>query len=168
MSEISVYPQGLLSLLGIQSGGQAPRQVTDFLTLNMDVSALYMAAMDSTTSADVPGPLGTGVASIITVPNNQVWILRAAACYIQGPAAGTGRVCLVERGLNNQGTFTVRLTPFVGSATAAAAAFADNVVFVPGQDYVMRPGSQLGLDVNTAITAGAQATIAIKVCILRT
>lgn len=77
MSVIQQIPPGLLSLLGIQSGGQNPQQLAGVVTPTMDMLGWYTASVLRTVGGAGDTITGNGVftAAALTVPSGEWWYL---------------------------------------------------------------------------------------------
>lgn len=84
MSRIQVFPQQLLQLLGLNTSGVPPQELTGVVTPTIDLEALYLTdrqviRLGTNTVAAAPGD---GVTSL-TVPANEFWVVQSVAFRYQ-------------------------------------------------------------------------------------
>lgn len=155
MSRIQRLPFGLLSLFDSKTQGRNPPDFDDNLRLTSDVSEFYLPTLQTlrVTQAAIAT---TGTFGPITVPFNEIWIVR----HIGGRAvfsAGGGNVRLQPQIVPPGQTFALPIGDQVEGALAAAGDqcwcnWWGHAVFKPDTQF------QIALALNT-LTVTGQVTV---------
>lgn len=142
---IQRYPTALLPLLGMQSGGQAPGELSTQVSGVLDMLRFY--TRDRWENLQV-GPINISSAAVvqftITIPAGQQWLVFSASAQTSGQAAGTtGRYTLCTFLSNN--TTNAVYTPVTDRAMALAAGDFGILGRWFDVPLIFRPGDTLGM-----------------------
>jgi len=88
VSRLAGYPTGLLDLVGSQSFGIAPKDLSDIVGPIVDLTGLYMLTKQVAAIAIMAAPAnGTNATKGLIVPAGEVWSIRAGGVFV---GAGVG------------------------------------------------------------------------------
>jgi len=155
-SKIQIIPEGLLSLLGLK-GGEAPAWLADQVIGVVDLTPRYLSQrLDTATTASTGGLAALGATVTLTIPERQAWDVIAANFTCTMAAAAVGPA--LE--LNVNGAAVAFL---VGTDSTRANPYEASVVWTPGQQVTLRPGSTISGIIrstpNSAITGIVRALV---------
>jgi hypothetical protein len=140
---LTTRPEGLLSMLGIQTNGRYPQHLEmetlspgiDLLNWYMESRAEITGPQDANMSTAVVG----GFLPLLTVPTNQVWILLAAT--LAPSAIVTGCTVQLARARANDSRSRLALgAPVAMTPTSLPMAYSEDSV----RYLVFRPSVQIG------------------------
>lgn len=172
---LTARPEGLLSVLGIQSGGRYPQYLLDQLQPTVDLARWYLEYNGTFRTATL-NAAGFGVSGIVdtglAVPDGELWIVNRASVTLDGVTWAAGGTALKYTGYlirtnNANGTPLGVAGPIESpQVNALNAAYAScSAVEVP---FILRPTVKLRYLWNgdAGITAG-NIQIALAVTVAR-
>jgi len=143
---LNAFPPGLLSLLGIKSGGSNPETITEILQTTLELRDWYLAQQWQEVALDVPNVNAPGFFNWNDFGNKATWVRFVSARSTAVLAAGTtirGRL-----GLQQIGSIQWRSLGSLASATAG-----ESLVSVYEAPFIVPPGFRLGFAAE-AVTLG--------------
>ena len=149
---ITRYPAGFLSLLGVQSDGQAPNALSSEVQSVIDVSPFMQATRYGIGSAATTASLAVGgqITNTLNGPNpGEIWVVGAISV---APAAvlGAGTTYTYQPALFTRGQVFPLGTPVtatVGQQTASC--------MQTNGDLILNPGDQIGVWVGGSVGIAA-------------
>lgn len=160
MPVISNLPRGLLELLGLQSFGETPRNLSDVVVGTVDLNELFLLnRMQAALGSDAAPALGSrfftttvaGFPPLTPVPNNELWYLHE---FHVSASPGAATAITVQPRIRASNTSLVYTTPV--TITGAAG---NPTVMVPAnipRGLWLPPGSEFSYLVS-AITGAPGA-----------
>lgn len=145
---ITRTPPGLLSLLDLKVGGQNPRELSDLVLPTLDVTELY-----ATNSRFVGRFSGSKAAigpsaSDFTVPNDEIWILKAVSAHTAtlGPGMSIGITPTINyrQTAGTSGFVYLDTTRDIYGPTDFAVTGWDG-------ELILRPGEGIGISAYTLV-----------------
>jgi len=141
--DVSAYARGALALFNAKSLGVGWSQVADVISPIVDLER-WLGAQSNVRSFETVGVsnMTAALAPYITVPSNEVWVLRAASAHF-APGAGASvdsanlAVIPVENTTNPGSGFAI-------GATCAAASLSRGVSLLAFPNIILTPGTGIG------------------------
>lgn len=157
MSRLAGFPTGLLSLLGSQNFGEAPKELSDTVLTTVDGSPLYLLSQQVAQIGIVALP-ANGVNIALTVPLGEVWRVAYGGVF-----------CLTGAGT------TVDVTAIIGvdggtvplSSTVSLAATQQRFIPCIHRDIWLRAGQTLGAHLNLLVGANISLSASYAISRLR-
>lgn len=177
--------RGYLDLLGIRFNGRNPQQTSEVLQPTVDLSQWYLEtnavlmtsnsivvnADEDQTNKDLDVP-GISVGGVLTVPNNQIWLLlpgtnvRTTFTQVAGQSALTPGLSVIE----NNGAGAVMQVPLAGQTEGATSSAATHDTGNRrGLDVVFwtRPGDRIVLRTYGVVAAANNVTFSAALKVVR-
>jgi phage shock protein PspC (stress-responsive transcriptional regulator) len=153
---LTTRPEGLLSMLGIQTNGSYPQHMPEGqLQPGIDLLNWYLEsrAEVQNVAPAIAGMTNGGFVSAFQVPPQEVWVLLAVTLVFTVAVGGVSAFSIVRTRPND---FRSKLA--LGPAVTSTAADLPMVSMDPSfRGLVLRPTVHLGLYVSGAGTAGTTA-----------
>lgn len=154
---IQQIPQGLLGFLQLKNRGQNPSELPDVLSPGFELSNWYLETGAEIVVQDAPVAVAVGTINLITVPNDQWWLVHDFFVNVGLDAGSTVFGCPVYR----HGQAAVAATPMPLAeprlfqfAVEGALALAPSTIVLP---MFLPPGARLGF--RATATSGAIAAL---------
>lgn len=143
---IQKYPTGLPGLLSMKASGDAPPDLSAYVSASVDITEFYLALEFRVAGGNTAGVAAPGFAGVtgtpLTVPDGEMWCMRRQCAVITSglPAATTYqfRTALLRRGFGSVTQVQVSenvAQGTVGSQPAAAQLYAPWVLAFPGDTF---------------------------------
>jgi len=158
---LTTRPEGLLSMLGLQTNGRYPQHLAedsllptiDLLPWYLESRAEIQSVQGHSMAAAVPG----GFIPLYTVPAQEVWVLLAFT--IQPVVIATGCTVQLTRTRSNDNLSRLALgAPVAWTATTFPLCYSDTGV----RGLIFRPTVQIGY---TYVTGGGAAGNSLNSCL---
>jgi len=158
---LTTRPEGLLSMLGIQSNGRYPQHLEmERLQPQIDLLPWYLESR-----AEIAGPQDVSLAGtafgafapLLTVPANQVWVLLAAS-FQPSAIASACSVQLCRARANDSRSRLALSANTAWTATSWPMAFADSAV----RYLIFRPSVQIGYMLTSGVGVGNVADFTLR------
>lgn len=159
---INAKPAGLLSLLGLKSGLNAPQNLSEILSITLEGLPFYIASVlkldESATSIGASGDNILTYPVLTAVPEGQVRYIERAGVHLQWTAGAA---------ITLSGWIVTRSS----GSTYALSAAANGIVTsssVPVQPYcrikqfILQPGERLGCVVTSGALSSGQLNFGIR------
>ena len=122
---LTARPEGLLSLLGIQSGGRYPQTLSPTLAPTFELSNWYSEYNGTFAGGVVFGSLaapalGGKVPTTIEVPSGEIWIVNRIGCTIDVDYVGAGEANWALIRTNNADQTELHLDYWQGAVSTSA------------------------------------------------
>ena len=162
---INAQPAGLLSLLGLKSGLDAPKVLDDVLRLGIDVLPFYIASI---LRIDESGSGFSGANNnlqlypqLLAVPQGQIRYIERASCnlsWISGPAVYLSGWLITRSSGSTYPLSAITYNP-------ASATTGTNFAYAPYsriKNFIMQPGDRLGVWVSSDVLSLGQVNFGIR------
>lgn len=145
---IQYRPPGLLQLLGIQNGGQAPNQLLPHLSAVMDLGDWYLRSQqrEAISSAQPITVAGFNTSTLI-VPQSEQWYFHFLGCSILTAAGNSIGVLSLA--------FETPTTAIFVSESSDLQLASTNRQLTQQQSFWAPPGSRIGVYVQDLVLATA-------------
>ncbi len=157
MSRLSGYPSGLLSLLGSQNFGEAPKDLSDVVSPVVDISGLYLLSSQSSALSVLAAPAnGQNQGAGLVVPKSEVWRVWGGGLAITNGVGVTGEYTPII----NDGGISIP----IGNTLVTAASQTRWVPMVQGP-FWLRAGQELGVSIGALV--GVPGLVAVSCLVSR-
>lgn len=164
---IQRFPAGLLDLLGIQSLGQTPNILADEVRPVIEYLSLYFADRLTTLQTSVAGVQFSGDSATLTVPANELWLVKEVSGEIGGFSAnGALAQCRIAFRNDSSGValpITLAESQFktgnVGEFAPVGVHFPDLRLFLPGNQISCQLTRHLGGVITGLVSVIVQAAV---------
>jgi len=145
--DVSAYAKGVLSLLAAKNLGVGFGQAADFIQPTIDIERFLALNSRTGKAFSVPNVAGTFDANYLTIPSNEMWILRAGMGYWQTIAASTlqqGAIIAQQPDSSNAVVIGTPMGPVAANGVGLSTLLIPNSVWGPGTKFGLYTGTVSG------------------------